>query len=111
MMARWLFAICAVLLACVAALMLDANRGLSTPSHLPHLVEPAGSAHIESMALQRDDPPPPAASEGFEPLPYFPDAPFSWSPDTDRQARFSFRTKAGIGDHARSFMAISTSWI
>ena len=86
MTARWLFAICVVLLGCIVALALGANRGLGTPPHLPQLVEPASPAHIENMALQRDRPPPPAAKEGFMALPYFPVTPFTAAPGASRPA-------------------------
>jgi hypothetical protein len=88
MTGRWLLAVGIVLLGCILALALDANRSLSAPPHLPQLVEPAGPAHLENMALQRDRPPPPAIDGGFMPLPYFPVAPSAIAPDANPEEPF-----------------------
>ena len=81
MTGRWLFAVCLVLLGCILALALDANRSLSAPPHLPQLVAPAGPARLEDMAFQRNRSPLPIPDGGFMALPYV-----TVAPDVDQQA-------------------------
>ena len=92
MTGRWMLAVCAVVLACILALALDANHSLGAPPRLPQLVEPAGPIRLEDMALEPDHPPHPARNGGLMALPYFTVAPSTVAPDATRLAPFGLES-------------------